>query len=65
MRVTAIIHAALEDQQADHQSIVIKVEAKIAKQYVSILIDLGSTHSYVTLRIVENCPLIKKKHGKS
>ena len=43
----------------------IKVEGNIAKKFVSILIDLGSTHSYVMKRIVESCCLIKKKHDKS
>ena len=31
------IYAALEDHQEDHQSTVVEVEGKIAKQYVSIL----------------------------
>jgi hypothetical protein len=47
-RETPRIYAALEDQQADRQSAVIKVEGNISKQSISILIDLGSTHSYVT-----------------
>lgn len=64
-RATSKIYAALEDQQANHQSTMIKVEGKIAKQSISILIDPGSTHSYVTPKIVENCRLIKKKHDRS
>ena len=55
------IYAALEDRQEDHQSMV----GKISKQYVSILIDLGSTHSYITLKIVEICAFEKLKHRKS
>ena len=39
------IYAALEDLQADHQSIVVEVEGKIAQQSVSDLIDPGSMHS--------------------
>ena len=42
-----------------------KDEGKIYKQYISILIDLGSTHSYVTPKIVENFLFGKKKHDKS
>ena len=44
------IYATLEDRQANHQSSVVEVVGKIAKQYVSILIDPGSTHSYIALR---------------
>ena len=43
----------------------IKVEGNIAKQSIYIIIDPGSSHIYVTLRIVENCLLFKKKHDKS
>lgn len=42
-----------------------EVEGKVAKQYVSVLIDLGSHHSYVTPKIDENFSLKKNKHGKS
>ena len=38
-------YAALEDRQADHQSTVVEVASKIVEQSVSILINLGSTHS--------------------
>ena len=47
------IYAALEDCQADHQSTVIEVEGKIAEQSVYVLIEPGSTHSYITPKIVE------------
>ena len=42
------IYVALEDRQADHQSTVVEVAGKTVEQYVSILIDPGSTHSYIT-----------------
>ena len=42
------ICAVLEDHQEDHQSVVVEVEGKIAKKSISILIDLGSTHNYIT-----------------
>ena len=42
-RVIPTIYVALEDRQADHQSIVVEVAGKIVEQYVSILIDPGST----------------------
>ena len=43
----------------------IEVAGKIAKQTVSILIDPGSTHSYITPRVVEICAFKKLKHRKS
>ena len=59
------IYAVLEDRQEDHQSTVVEVEGKIVEQYVSILIDPGSTHSYITPRVVEICAFKKLKHSKS
>ena len=59
------IYAALEDRQADHQSTVVEVEGKIAKQLVSILIDPGSTHSYITPKIVDICASKKINCSKS
>ena len=52
-RVIPRIYAALEDRQEYHQSTVVKVAGKIVEQYVSILIDPGSIHSYITPRVVE------------
>ena len=43
----------------------VEVEGKIAKQSISILIEHGSTHSYITPRIVEICAFKKLKHSKS
>ena len=52
-RVVPRIYVALEEFQADHQSTVVEVAGKIVEQYVSILIEPGSTHSYITPRVVE------------
>ena len=41
------------------------MEAKIAMQSIYILIDLGSTHSYITSRIFEKWYLRKIKHDES
>ena len=60
-RVVPRIYAALED----HQSTVVEVAGKIVEQYVSILIDPSSTHSYITLRIVEICAFKKVNNRKS
>ena len=43
----------------------VEVASKIFEQYVSILIDPGSTHSYITPRVVEICAFEKVKHRKS
>ena len=59
------ICAALEDHQEDHQSIVVGVAGKIVEKSVSILIDPGSTHNYITPRVVKICVFKKVKHRKS
>ena len=64
-RTVPRIYAALEDRQEDHQSTVVEVTGKIIEQSVSILIDLGSTHSYITPRVVDICAFKKVKHRKS
>ena len=42
----------------------VEVEGDIVEQTVSILIELGSTHSYITPGLVETCTLKKSKHKK-
>ena len=44
---------------------VVEVASKIVEQSISILIDLGSTHSYITPRVVEICAFKKVNHRKS
>ena len=58
------IYLALEDCQANHQSTVVEVVGKIVEKSISILIDSGSTHSYITPRLVEICDFEKVKHKK-
>ena len=43
----------------------VEVVGKIVEQSVSILIDPGSTHSYITPRVVEICAFKKVKHKNS
>ena len=43
----------------------VEVAGKIVDQSISILIDPGSTHSYISPRVVEVCSLRKVKHSKS
>ena len=56
------ICAVLEDHQEGHNSTVVEFEGEIAKQTISVLIDPGSTHIYITLGLVEMCTLKKSKH---
>ena len=43
----------------------VEVIGKIVEQSVSILIEPGSTHSYITPRVVDICTFKKVKHRKS
>ena len=43
----------------------VEVEGKIIEHYVSVLIDHGSAHSYITPRVVDICAFKKLKHNKS
>ena len=60
-RVVPRIYAALED----HQSTVVEVAGKIVEQSISILINPGSTHSYITPRVRDICAFNILKHRKS
>ena len=42
----------------------IEVVGKIVEKSISILIDLGSTHSYITPRVAESCAFKTVKHRK-
>ena len=64
-RIVPRIYAALEDYYEDHQSTMVEVEGNIFEQYVYVLIDAGSTHNYITPRIVEIYDFKKLKHRKS
>ena len=54
----------LEDHWEGHNSIVVEVEGDIVEQIVSILIDPGSTHNYITPGFVEISTLKKSKHRR-
>ena len=61
---TPKIYAALDNHQENQQSTVVEVEGKIAKQYIYVLIDPWSTHSYVTPEVAKSCFLGKMKHNR-
>ena len=43
----------------------VEVKGKIIEHSISILIDHGSTHSYITPKIVEICAFKRLNHSKS
>ena len=59
------INQALENRQADHQTSMVEVQGMIQNFYVSILIDPGSSLSYISPNIVEKCKLSLQKFVKS
>ena len=59
------ICAVLEYHQACHNSIVVEVEGDISEHTISVLIDPGSTHSYITPGLIEMRTLKKSKHRRS
>jgi hypothetical protein len=59
------IYVALDNRQAEYQSHMIEVEGMINNQTIAILIDLGSSHSYIDPKMVESLHFPRSKHGKS
>ena len=53
LRIIPKIYDAFKDSQVDHQSAMVEVKGKIAKQFLSILIDPRSSCNYVTAKVVE------------
>jgi predicted aspartyl protease len=59
------IFVALDKKQEEYQSHMIEVEGMINNQTISILIDLGASHSYINPKMVESLHFPRRKHGKS
>ena len=59
------IYVALDNHQEYHQSTVVEVEGNISKKYISIFIDSGSTHSYISPKVDESCYVRKVQYYKS
>ena len=55
------IYATLDNMQVNHQ-VIIKMENNLCDQVASILIDLGSNYSYVSLELVDKCGLSNEFH---
>jgi hypothetical protein len=59
------IIAIVEGRQVDHQSTIMEVEGKIHDNCISILIDPGTSMSYVTPSLVKLNKLKKVKNANS
>jgi hypothetical protein len=59
------IYVALDKKQAEFQAHMMEVEGMINNQPFIILIDSGTSHSYIDPRVVESLHLIRSKHEKS
>ena len=56
-----IVNVSLEYWSTDHQSTMLEVEGKVLNIHVSILIDSGSSFSYIAPKVVEKYKLSKEK----
>ena len=56
-----IVNVSLEYRQVDHQLTMLIVEGKSLNIHVYILINSGSSLSYIAPKVVEKCKLSKKK----
>jgi hypothetical protein len=59
------IYATLDNNQTEYQSHMIEVEVMINNQTITILIDLGASHSYIDPKMVESLHFPRRKHEKS
>jgi hypothetical protein len=59
------IYATLDNKEEENQSHMIEVEGMINNQTIVILIDSGSSHSYIDPKVVESFQFPRRKHGKS
>jgi hypothetical protein len=51
------IYAALDNNQANHQALVVEIEGMISNHLVSVLIDPSSNLSYIAPKDVDKCKL--------
>jgi hypothetical protein len=58
------IYVALDNKQVEYPSHMIEVEGMINDQTIAILIDSGSSHSYIDPNMVESFHFPRRKHGK-
>jgi hypothetical protein len=58
------IYAALDNNQVDHQALVVEIEGMIFNHLVSVLIDPSSNLSHIAPRAVDKCKLQLQKQTK-
>jgi hypothetical protein len=58
------IYESLDNNQANHQALVVEMEGMIANHPISILIDPGSNLSYVAPQTTNKCKLQPIRHVK-
>jgi hypothetical protein len=63
-RSVPIIYESLDNKQVEFQSHMIEVEGKINDQPISILIDSGTSHSYIDPKMVERFHFPRSNLGK-
>jgi hypothetical protein len=64
-RRVLIIYVDLDNKQVEFQSHMIEFQGMIDNYALTILIDLGASHSYVDPKVVQRFQLPRIKHGKS
>jgi hypothetical protein len=58
------IYTALDNNQANHQALVVEIEGMISNHLVSILIDPSSNLSYIAPKSIDKCKLQPQKQTK-
>ena len=61
VRTMPRINASLENRQADYQNSMVEVEGKLNQIPISILIEPGTSLSYISPNLVEKCKLLVEK----
>ena len=64
-RSMAKICVALENWKACYQTSMIEIEGMINNQTISVLINPGTSLSYISPRVVDLCNLVSEKFDKS
>ena len=54
------ICVALENRQSNRQTSMVEIEGMIKNQPISVLIDPGTSLSYISPRLVDSCNLVPK-----
>ena len=55
----------IENSQEDNQTSMVEIQGMIKIQPISVLIDLGTSLSYISHRVVDLCNLVPEKFDNS